>query len=88
MRRVIARQRAQFGASGISASGGSSEAVLLGLYNESEEEAAQREEIDNLKKAALDEDLAQTKSLNLLQRNQLEERQRATSALSVFGDLF
>ena len=75
LRRAVARQRAQFGASGISQGGGSSQAVLLGLFDETEEELAQREALDNLRLSALDLGQAQNTSLNLLQATQLSERQ-------------
>ncbi|MGH1398521.1 MAG: hypothetical protein ACRBCT_04830 [Alphaproteobacteria bacterium] len=88
LKRAVARQNALTGASGIVSGDGSSEAVILGLYNESEEEAAQREELDTLKKASLNQTLSQRQSLNLLQRNQLNENSRTRSALSAFGGLF
>ncbi len=75
LRRAVARQRAAFGASGVGSGGGSSQAVLLGLANESDEERTQREALDNLRSTALDQDLAQTQSLNLLQATQLQEKQ-------------
>ncbi len=74
LKRAVARQRAQFGSSGISQSGGSSQAVLLGLFDETEDELAKREELDNLRNRALDQDLAQTNSLNLLQATQLAQK--------------
>ena len=77
LRRATARQRAQFGASGITPnSSGSAQAVLLGLFEESEGERAQREEIDNLRTRALDLGESQRASVNVLQRTQLQERQR------------
>ena len=77
LRRAVARQRAQFGSSGIgNAGGGSSEAVLLGLFEETEGALAERERIDNLRNQALDVSTAGSQSLNVLQRTQLQERQR------------
>jgi hypothetical protein len=77
LRRAVARQRARFGASGLdaSASGGSAEAVLLGLVRESEEGAASDAALDALRLAALDQNLSQRASLNLLQATQLAEKQ-------------
>ena len=74
LRRAVARQRASFGASGVSSGSGSSQAVLLGLVDETEDELAQREALDNLRSQALSLDEAQTRSLNLLQATQLSER--------------
>jgi len=76
LRRAVARQRASFGSSGISqGSGGSSQAVLLGLFDETENELADREALDNLRTRALELDQSQTNSLNLLQATQLRQRQ-------------
>lgn len=88
LRSAVARQNAQTGASGIVSGDGSSEAVILGLFNESEEEAQQREERDTLRIASLDQNLTQRQNLNLLQRNQLAEDNRTSSALSAFGSIF
>lgn len=68
LRRAVSRQRAVFGSQGIGSNGGSSEAVLLGLFEESEQEKSRRE--------ALDSNLSNTRSLNLLQATQLAERQK------------
>ena len=74
LRRAVARQRAQFGGSGVSSNSGSAQAVLLGLFDESEEELASRATLDNLRSRALDLDASQTRSLNLLQATQLSQR--------------
>ena len=77
LKRAVARQRAQFSGQGISSAGtGSSQAVLLGLFEESDEERRKREDLDTLKTAAIDQDLAQNRALNVLQRTQLAERQK------------
>jgi hypothetical protein len=75
LRRAVSRQRAQFGSSGIGSGDGSSQAVLLGLFDETEEELAQREKLDNIRNTALDTELSQQRSLNLLQATQLAQRQ-------------
>lgn len=74
LKRAVARQRASFGSQGVSSSGGSSQAVLLGLLSESDEERAQRERLDTLRNAAINQDLGQQVRLNTLQRTQLQER--------------
>lgn len=76
LRRAVARQRAQFGAQGVGSNAGSSEAVLLGMFEESEDEQKRREQIDTMRSNALDQNLNQTRSLNLLEATQLAERQR------------
>lgn len=81
LKRAVARQRASFGAQGVS-SGGSSSAVLLGLFDESEDERKDREVLDTLKTAALDQQISQNESLNLLQQQQLREKQKLTRLYS------
>ena len=76
LRRAVARQKAQFGSSGVGSSGGSARAVLLGLFDETEEELAEREKLDNLRNRALDLSLTSQNSMNVLQRTQLQERQK------------
>lgn len=76
LKRAIAKQRAQFGADGIGSGGGSSQAVLLGLFDESEEERAQRDSLDALKNAGIDQSLGQQSRVNTLQLTQLRERNR------------
>lgn len=77
LRRAVARQRAQFGSSGIGNSGsGSSQAVLLGLFEETESELESRARLDSLRSRALDLNVSNRNSLNVLQRTQLQERQR------------
>lgn len=75
LRRAVARQRAQFGGGGLQAGDGSAEAVLLGLFEESEQDKAAAERLDTLRTAALDQSISDRKALNVLQRTQLQERQ-------------
>ena len=78
LRRAVARQRARFGASGVGSVNGSSEAVLLGMFDESDEERENRERLDRLRNRALEQDQSQLRSRNVLaatqaaQRNQLK----------------
>lgn len=74
LKRAVARQRANFGAQGVGSGGGSSQAVLLGLFDESDAERERREQMDNLRLRVMDEDLSQRRALNVLQRTQLAER--------------
>ncbi len=76
LRRAVARQRASFGSQGVGAGGGSSEAVLLGLFDESDQERKRREELDVMKTSALDQNYSNLRSMNLLQATQLAERQK------------
>ena len=76
LRRAVARQRAAFGAQGLDAGDGSAEAVLLGLFEESDQDRESRERLDSLRSAALEQDLAARQRINVLQQAQLKERQR------------
>lgn len=87
LRRAIAKQRAKFGSSGIESSGGSSQALLLGLYDESDEDRQQRESLDTLKTQAIDQNLDQQQRVNTLQLTQLRERSRYSNRGSVFTAL-
>lgn len=75
LKRAMARQRANFGAQGVGSDNGSSEAVLLGMFSESDEERANREKIDALRTQAIDQNIGQRQQLNLLQQTQLREKQ-------------
>jgi hypothetical protein len=81
LKRAVARRKADFGARGVSADAGSGEAVLLGLFDETEEEAKKRRELDNLRKNALASDLDNLNKRNLLEVSQLRERQRLNRML-------
>ena len=76
LRRAMARQRAQFGASGTGSGSGSAQAVLLGMFDESEEELAQRQALDSLKTAAINQGVSQQQRINTLQLTQMKERDR------------
>ena len=76
LRRAMARQRAQFGASGIGSGTGSAQAVLLGMFDESEEELQQRQALDSLKTAAINQGVSQQQRINTLQLTQMKERDR------------
>lgn len=84
LKRAVARQRAQFGAQGISPRGGSSEAVLLGLFDESEEQRKEREKGDKIRLGAVNQDIKSRKRLNVIQRTQLKERQKLERQSSLF----
>ncbi len=85
LRRAVSRQRANFAAQGVGSGVGSSQAVLLGLFDESDEEKARREELDNLRLSSIDQNLSQGASLNILQRTQLEQRNNLRN-LSAIGN--
>ena len=76
LKRAVASQRAQFGSRGIDVRDGSSEAVLLGLFQETDEELAARERLDMLKSQALSQNLLQQTSSNTLALTQANERNK------------
>ena len=82
LRRTVARQNALFGSRGITGNDGSREAVLLGLYNESEEDKKQREDLDRLRYNAIDSDLNTLKERNVLELSQLTQQQRLQRAIN------
>ncbi len=75
LRRAVARQRANFGSSGISSGGGSAEAVLLGLFDETDADRQERERLDSLRFGAIDQNINQQRRLNVIQRTQLQQSQ-------------
>lgn len=81
LRRAVARQKAQFGASGVSGDG-SSEAVMLGMVNQSEAEKAAQDALDTLRYQAIDRNLGQQKSVDVLQQAQLQQRQNLQNIIA------
>lgn len=76
LKRAVARQRASFGSQGVGANAGSSQAVLLGMFEESEADKRRREELDELRLKSIDQELSQVGALNILQREQLSEKKK------------
>ena len=87
LKRAVARQRVKYGASGVSSGDGSSEAVLLGLFDESEEEKQSRERIDNLRLQAIDQNLDKMRRVNTLERTQARERAKLKNSSSTLEDV-
>lgn len=82
LKRAVARQRVSFGAGGLrSGSGGSSNAVLLGLFDESDAERQERERLDKLRLGAIDQNIGQLQRSNLIARSDLAERQSVARAV-------
>lgn len=81
LRRAVARQNAQFGASGVSGDG-SSEAVMLGLVNQSDADKADQDALDTLRYQAIDQNLDQQKSVDVLQQAQLQQRQNLQNIIA------
>ncbi len=76
LRRAVATQRAKFGVRGTGSSGGSAEAVLLGLLQDVDEETAQSERLENIRQRTQELSGNRQRSLNVLARTQLQEKQK------------
>lgn len=74
LRRAVARQRAQFGASGIGPDSGSSEAVLLGLFEETEQDSENRQRLDSIRNRSLELNSQQLQARNILESTQRAQR--------------
>ncbi|PWC34182.1 hypothetical protein TSO352_28170 [Azospirillum sp. TSO35-2] len=76
LRQTVAKTRAGLGARGVTAQDGSGEAILLGLTNASDTERKDAQATDQLKRAAIQQNLEEVKRRNLLEQSQLADRQR------------
>lgn len=76
LRRTMARTRATLGARGVSAADGSGEAILLGAVNDSAMERQDADQIDQIKRQAIQQELDNARRRNLLEQAQLADRQR------------
>lgn len=76
LRRTMARSRAAMGASGVSAADGSGEAILLGAVNDSATERQNADQLDQIKRQAIQQELDNARRRNLLEQAQLADRQR------------
>ena len=74
LKRAVASRKAKYGAQGISTNNGSAEAVLLGLFEETEDDANAAQRLDAIKLGAIDQELKNQKALNLLQVSQLKQQ--------------
>lgn len=81
LKRAIAKQKTLFAAQGLSG-GGSADAVLLGLFEESEAERKEREQLDAIRKQALSQNLEQQRQKDLLSTTQLAERNNLERIIS------
>ncbi|MCB9996609.1 MAG: hypothetical protein H6869_09255 [Rhodospirillales bacterium] len=82
LRRAVARQRAAFGASGIGNTDGSSEAVLLGMFEETDQDRTESERLDDIRNRVLDQEQAAQERLNILQASQLRQKQQLERVVS------
>ena len=76
LRRTMARSRAVMGASGVSAADGSGEAILLGAVNDSATDRQNADQLDQIRRQAIQQELDNARRRNLLEQAQLADRQR------------
>lgn len=82
LRRAVGRQKTLFSAQGLKGGdGGSSEAVLLGLYDDNRLDQQADDQLTQLRKTALQQDLNATRQRNLLEATQLAQQQHLSRIL-------
>ncbi len=81
LKRALSRQRALFGGSGLDRGGddGSGAAFLSGLLNESEEEKLSNENLFNLRRRIIDDNVENIRARNLLEESQFKARRKFKS---------
>ncbi|HNQ92211.1 MAG TPA: hypothetical protein PKI93_04695 [Alphaproteobacteria bacterium] len=82
LKKLISAQRAQFGSGGIRSGAGSSEAVLEGLFSDSDIERQQGEGDVALANQKINQGITQQRQLNLLQKEQLRQKTILNTLLS------
>ncbi len=90
LKRAVARQRAEFGGNGVSSGDGSSEAVLLGLFDESEGQKQARERLDNIKLQNINQSLSNLSRVNTLKYTQAKQKNKLNAlgdGLNSFNDI-
>lgn len=87
LKRAVARQRASFGSQGVGSTGGSAQAVLLGMFEESDAERERRSQLDNLRLRIIDEDVSQRRATNILDRQKLQERNRLDAVAASYRQM-
>lgn len=89
LRRAVARQRVDFASRGLNANDdGTAEAILLGLFEETDADRAARERLDDIRNRAINANLSQGSALNVLQRTQLQQKQKLDRMTSDRDQLF
>lgn len=81
LKRATSRQRAIYGSSGLDRGGdtGSGEAVIFGLFNESDQDKATNDHIYNLRRRIIDDNIQNMRTRNLLDESQFLARKKIKS---------
>lgn len=86
LRAAIAAQKAAYGAGGVGSESGSSQAYLLGLIGDAEEEGRTASGAAELRNRILDNNYNTQKSLNMLTLTQMKERNRLKSITALYDN--
>lgn len=86
LRSAIATQRAAYGAGGVGSSSGSSQAYLLGLIGDAEEEGRTASAAADLRNRILDNTYNTQQSLNMLTLTQMKERNRLRGVTALYDN--
>ncbi len=84
LRTLLSQQRASFGGRGLDTTSGSSEAVIQGMLDDSDQERAASESKVLAANKELDQQVSQQKRLNLLQKEQLRQKTILSSISNLF----
>ncbi len=84
LRSLLSQQRASFGGRGLDTTSGSSEAVIQGMLDDSDQERAASESKVLAANKELDQQVSQQKRLNLLQKEQLRQKTILSSISNLF----
>jgi len=87
IRKLMAEQRARYGAQGIGSNDGSSQARLYGLLNMSEDEQKREDEAYTIRNKIIDQGLGHDQSVNTLQLTQLKERSKMNKIGALYNSL-
>ena len=87
LRAAVAKQKALFGANGVGSGAASSQAYLLGLAENSEEEGRALSESATMRNRILDQEYANKKSINMLEATQLKQKQKLNGVTALYNGL-
>lgn len=87
LRTAVAKQKVLFGSSGVGSGAGSSQAYLLGMAENSEEEGRVLSEAATLRNRILDQEYANKKSINMLEATQIKQKQKLNGVTALYNGL-
>jgi len=87
LRSLVAEQRAKYGASGTGSVDGSGQALLLGLFEDSEDKRENKEAQTAFDLSEIEQNLGNSQRINTLQLAQLKERKKLKKATSILDSV-